>query len=176
MTVKTKILFDVDGVFNALPYPSTDLELQTGWSNESFVVNEIMGYMITTSSELVDRVNAIAALPNVEPMWLTTWCQDAPEQLAPKIGLNAQDWPVLGTKSDVLGRSFMWWKFDEVKKLAERWDGPIIWIDDDMSYYYNQFSGWHAKRRELVTTQLICPETFRGLTLNEWESVEALVV
>lgn len=142
------VYLDVDGVFNALPFSSTDLN-KTGWSEESWNREKINGYWITWSSELVDAINKLSRHENVEVKWLTTWCHDAPALIAPGLNLETgADWPVVGERSNVYDRppagfrrgadSYgYWWKATQIAKDVELTQpDKIVWVDDDLPIYF----------------------------------------
>lgn len=167
---KTKLFFDVDGVFNALPWKHTDLVGETGWQTWEKV--KVNGFTITYSPELVAAVNTIAARDDVEVHWLTTWCDKAASMIAPALGINGVDWPVIGTDADVDHKSLhRWWKFDLLRTELFEDESPVVWVDDDMlsaaAQVFNLYS-WSNERADLLQ---ICPDIELGITRAHIEEI-----
>jgi hypothetical protein len=125
--VPTNIYFDVDGVLNA--QSGRPPRHETGWEGE-WSTARISEIAVTWSHELVAAFNELVALPNVNPVWLTSWEDDATLDLCPAIGLNGTDWPVLRGAAD--DATFAWWKLDAIREDLElSHPDRAIWIDDE---------------------------------------------
>jgi hypothetical protein len=167
----TDIFIDVDGVINAFPRKAD--VASWGWRAE-VRRRRVNGYMITYSPELIERLNAIAARPDVRMHWLTTWCSDAAEKLAPAIGLDAEDWTVVG-EDTFFGPDFdghqvangVWWKFKVLRTLKDR-SPRTVWLDDHLKGARSALF-WALHEGILA----IAPNENTGLTLENIEAVEA---
>lgn len=131
--MRTRIYLDVDGVLNALSKTTPG-----AWSPESWNAKKIRGYVIRWSSELVHILNTINERDDVEFIWLTTWGSWAKDHISPGIGINGTQWRHLtdGVQdSSIHGFSRVWWKLIALQEDVEDFDGNILWIDDDFSFY-----------------------------------------
>lgn len=169
------IVFDVDGVFNAFPPMEhrrglSRYALEWGWDCGPVEV-EVNGFPITYSTALVERIHALVERPDVHPYWLTTWCDDAPTHLCPGIGLNGQEWPVLGVQ-DRLSREPGWWKLPAIRRHALGTDHRVVWIDDDLAAERTAqewVTGMNADGPRVLG---LAPETHNGLTLAHLDLIE----
>lgn len=131
---KVRILLDVDGVLNAVPFGN---KLDPCWSDWKTVV--CMGFPITFSETVGKRLQALIDTPEVEFLWLTTWCDDANKWIRPLFG-----WPTF----EVAGRlspnerENEWWKLTHARRLWEQDKIPFVWIDDDLGFRDDGASGW----------------------------------
>lgn len=170
------IVFDVDGVFNAYPpmqhrRNAPRFALDWGWECDPTEV-DVIGFPITYSTALVERIHLLVERPTVHPFWLTTWCEHAPQDLCPKIGLNGQEWPVLGVR-DRLSRLPGWWKFTAIRRHVEDTDHRVIWIDDDLAGERDAQEWVHKVNVENEGRLLgLAPETHNGLTLAHLDLIE----
>jgi hypothetical protein len=168
------IAFDVDGVFNAFPpvkHRSARLALNWGWPCEPTKV-DVIGFPITFSPLLVERVHALVERPDVDAYWLTTWCDQAPADLCPAIGLSGKDWPVLGVNHrDTLERG--WWKHAAIRDHLEATDRRVVWIDDDLADE-RAAQRWVSAVNAATPGRIlgIAPETHNGLTLDHLDLIE----
>lgn len=167
MTDEVDVYLDVDGVLNAV----TGSLPQWGWSAESHRCTRVNGFLISWSTELIDRLNALAVQPHVNFHWLTTWLRDAPEILADKIGLHGKDWPVIGETQYASISYPDWWKLSAAQTAATESGRRVVWIDDDLS---------HPPAREWAVTlgesiMLVQPDTRVGVTKDMMDMIEAWV-
>jgi hypothetical protein len=173
------LVFDVDGVFNAFP-PMAHRKglprytLNWGWDCEPVEV-DVIGFPITYSTTLIERVHALVERPDVDAYWLTTWCENAPTDLCPRIGLNGQEWPVLGVQ-DRLSRRPGWWKWPAIRRHVEGTSRRVIWIDDDLAAEKDA-QRWIERVNDETPGRLlgIAPETHNGLTLALLDFIERWV-
>ncbi|WP_199547823.1 HAD domain-containing protein [Streptomyces sp. N35] len=84
------------------------------------------------ANPLLARINPalgprLLALP-CEPVWATTWGEDANEEVAPRLGLP--DLPVLGWTEGGRPEGLLHWK----TRPIVAWAGgrPFVWIDDEI--------------------------------------------
>lgn len=180
MTVN--VYFDVDGVFNAMPSRTTQLE-GAGWSKDSWNREVINGYTINWSSELVDAVNKLARHENVEVKWLTTWCHEAPLFIAPGLNLETgADWPVVGERVNVYeyGPSYFvrtpgsygyWWKAPQIIKDVELTDPEkVVWVDDHLSLFFaDNVAPWARVMGDRLLT--VAPTDYLGITKDEMDLI-----
>lgn len=159
------VFLDVDGVVNAVHF-----QTPPGWEWPDEATVGANGFGIRYSPTLVARLNALAARPNVQMHWLTTWEHDARTELSPKIGLDGEHWPVIGTElhySNELGDG--WWKWHAIRDFVdENQPTRVIWIDDDLTYDRKAME-WLAAHHEVFW---VCPKTHRGLTPSEMAYIE----
>lgn len=156
------VALDVDGVVSPVVDPEDPLhhERQTGWSFtslEGVMLGSVVGDpVIQTLFDLgcagvVERGGSdgrdTAAASGIEVLWHTSWWREAPESLAPALGLSALSGGIekmFATEDEYLGKSHAtwssnWWKL----AVVERWlrEHPItpagehdllIWVDDEI--------------------------------------------
>lgn len=143
--MKKRVYIDVDGVLNALPSSGDVLTAaSTGWDDGSWQREHINGYWIMWNLELIDELNAIQST-GVEFRWLTTWCELAPQLLAPVFKLADSDkWTVTQNVSHYDTHQYRmiantWWKRHLLDKdLTEDPADRVAWLDDDHAYYQTQ--------------------------------------
>lgn len=165
------IYLDVDGVLNAV---CPDTPQTWGWGESECVT--VKGFPIRYSPKMVDRFNALAARDDVQVHWLTTWLRDAPEMLCRKIGLDGCGWPVLGAAEWAAPRKmsdYSWWKLPAARAHFLSNGNRAVWIDDDLTDFAAQ--EWAAPHVADGTLLLVTPLTHRGLTLAEFDAIEAWI-
>lgn len=172
LMAKTLIFLDVDGVINAL---STGAPRQnTGW--ETWKRIKVNGFWIRYSPDLLRELESLAALPDVEVVWLTSWCNAAPTKLSRAIGFDASTWRVIGKDLydiDPYGRGFDWWKFVALtKELVSDPDARFVWLDDDLRYERDATT-WASGCGKLGLW--ISPNPLHGLTVKHVEAVREFV-
>lgn len=140
--MKKRVYIDVDGVLNALPSSWHTLDEEVvGWSDSAWQRKLIYGYWFNWNTELIDALNDIQAA-GVEFRWLTTWCELAPEYVAPELKLaGSESWTVTqGVKHRDIRQYYeiggVWWKHHLLDKdLAEDPADRVAWLDDDHAFY-----------------------------------------
>ncbi len=164
------VYLDVDGVLNAL-----HSKPGWGWSEESMRAEVINGFLIRWSTELVGRLNDLAALPHVQFHWLTTWLDLAPQMIAPPLGLKgAEEWPVLGAEDHDAPRKmsdYSWWKLHAARRHAEETGHRVVWIDDDL--YDTSARQWATTLGDRI--MLVQPDYNHGVTKPMMEKIEEWV-
>lgn len=113
--VRPRLFLDVDGVVNIFP-PHT----KTDWPDVERT--RCMGFPITYSPMMGARLAAL----DCDIVWLTTWCDEANEWIAPLFGWDAL--PVIQRENEV-----GWWKLNALRELLPGTKRPFIWIDDDIN-------------------------------------------
>lgn len=164
------IYMDFDGVINALsgrgPKPNT------GWSNWDLA--KVAGFPILWSPTLIHFLLEIEARPGVTIKWLTTWCEDAPKELSPHIGIGA-NWPVLGTLYDTEHRGGLethWWKLEYLlRDVEETKPDKIVWLDDDI--VYDRWADVYTK--ETANLLAISPNSSHGLTVKHIKDINTFI-
>lgn len=161
--VSAHVYLDVDGVLNAVTTKS-----DPGWGWGESEVARVMGFQIRYSPAMVAAINEIAETASI--FWLTTWRDHAVRFLAPAIGLNGTEWPILDAP-EPLGAP--WWKLTAIRDHVERTQPEhAFWIDDDIRFD-QQAREWLDLRSVNVTP--ICPRTEVGLTCESLDALRAVV-
>lgn len=147
---------DIDGVINSWPKPPED----TTWGFKNV---EILGYSIWYAPELIEFIDQIHFSGGAEVRWLTTWEHRANDHFAPAVGLSNRFEVHENPYAWRFGDSGPgWWKADVVERFRqENPDTPIIWTDDDISYYQSFAGRALGPDAEAV---VICPLSNEGLT------------
>jgi hypothetical protein len=166
-----RMLIDVDGVLNAVcnqHYPED-------WGDWKSQIAD--GFPISYSPEMGRRLNALATTEGVEPIWLTTWGEQANEHIAPLFGWD--HWRVL-PKEGLLKMKFSgwadysdtgWWKFDRARDLYYRDVVPFVWVDDD----FGPFDAGAADWAESVGALTIRPNSYTGISEAQMDEIETFV-
>lgn len=157
-----RLYLDVDGVINAV----TALDPKWGWERRELV--RVMRYPIQFSPDFIDVLNAVAKTPWLGVYWLTTWCHDAPETLAPALGINGADWPVVGYEHWRAATGLPWWKHLAIVEHLEGFDGPVLWIDDDHGVDPATVA-WLSGQPQILA---MAPKTSSGVTRDEADIIE----
>lgn len=158
------IYLDVDGVINAIRN-GTPSQKRTGFKDFRRVT--VRNYQIQYAQELVDWLNTTAARPGVTIVWLTTWEEQAPQELAPALGIHGQSWEVLtGDQHAWQGRN--WWKLGAIRDhVGEHQPDLAIWIDDDIKLEREAIY-WAAETENVMA---ISPDPLDGLTHDDLDSI-----
>ena len=166
---KVRIYIDVDGVINACQRPGFP---DWGWESGEHV--RVNGSGITYSPAFVSLLNGIAARPGACVYWVTTWCYDAPQKLAPAIGLDGAEWPVVGYHHWTRAIGLPWWKHLAIVdhlEISDPFDGPVLWIDDDHGVDPHAVAWLRGQPR----VQTIVPKTLVGVTRDQGQAIETFV-
>lgn len=188
----TTLLLDIDGVINAVSegYPRTN----TGWTEweTAFVsfqdqdssVSALLrntepkrGFRITYSPQLLRKLEELAARPDVEIKWLTTWCDDAKTHLCPAVGLDGTGWDVLGREEydyDPWSTNY-WWKAISAQRWWEsedRDDQRFVWLDDDLRY---QRDAWEWVNTLSDKAMFISPNSRHGLSVKHMNAITEFI-
>lgn len=158
-----RLYLDVDGVLNAVTRRVPDW----GWERQQ--TEEVNGYPINWSPDLIDVLNRVSKTPGLGVYWLTTWCDDAPTMLAPVLGLDGAEWPVVGYEHWRDSRSGLpWWKHLAIVEHLAGFDGGVLWIDDDHGVD-SVCRAWLAGQPQVLA---MAPATSVGITRAEAELIE----
>lgn len=161
MCETARLYLDVDGVLNAVTRKAP------AWGWERHRTKRINGYPITWSPDLIDVLNDVAATPGLGVYWLTTWCHDAPKHLAPALGLNGADWPVVGHEHWRRVSGLPWWKHLAIVEHLDGFDGGVMWIDDDHGVDPGA-RAWLAGQPQVLA---MAPASDVGITRDEAEII-----
>lgn len=168
--MRTSLYWDVDGIFNVNAghtYIQAPADV-TGWSDwhHMTVPGAFPGYW---SRDAVEAVNSIARTSGVVNKWLTSWEEQAPQLLAPAIGLDAAGWDVLhGVENDDPMNGY-WWKLDALcEDLARHRPDRFIWFDDGIA---SDPATLHWLAGTEVPHLVIAPEIDQGLTRAHVDAV-----
>lgn len=153
-------LLDVDGVLNAVcAKPNRAI-----W--DDFQVARILGFNITYSPTVVQRISAWHNAGLVEVQWLTTWEDHANTDL--DIGFDVEEFAVAGYSREF--PNARWWKLPVAKRAWET-GRPIIWTDDDISWD-TEASEWVKSIYDTNRMLAISPKTETGLLPVHMATIE----
>jgi hypothetical protein len=162
---RARVYLDVDGVFNACSRRVPE------WGWETSERADVIGFPILFSPDFVALINRLAATPDVGFYWLTTWCDHAQKDLAPALGIDSADWPVVGYEHWRTSRGLPWWKHLAIVEHLEDFDGPVLWVDDD----HGVDPGCMAWLSGQPQVQTLAPESYVGVTRSEAEIIGRFV-
>lgn len=187
--MRTYVICDVDGVINVTTRGSTNWTQRWGWGPEHGAEkvligneNEIKPMNLRWSPELISRLNILSKRPGVDFIWLTTWEQLAPAHLQQVMGLDCEDWPVLGNEEYVLdsyssmehapGRE--WWKLTAIRnwyadQMVEDEDFRFVWLDDNLRRHGCLLWTASLPRNRVLT---INPVSMFGINPEQMETIE----
>lgn len=182
-------LLDVDGVLNAVAlYPSE--RVWPRWRQGVAHTDEgTHAWPITWSPDVIERLTGWLADGAVEIQWLTTWGDDANDELATLLGLPPL--PVAGSApwraaaggpaashAEVAGADAVdplsghWWKFDVVRRICRAEPRrPLVWTDDDLA----EEPAVVAWMRRHSTCVLIAPHPQLGLGPADLDAIGAFL-
>jgi hypothetical protein len=178
MSARTLGVFvDIDGVINALPDKGKGYETWEAdtWRTGSVYMEEFHEEVaLSWSTEVVERLLAIEAMPGTEMVWCTTWEHRAAEQFAPVVGLGA-DWRHVGPRRLMKDGRYDWWKANRVWEAREQYD-RVLWMDDDIASWTNILTmhGWDDSDWLWIADERTCgitPQSRRGLDLEDFENI-----
>lgn len=188
MPTHVTVAIDVDGVVSPLvdPLDPQRHERATGWSFRA-LPRQMMSRalvaepIIQTLCELTG--NAHGHRDRVTVRWHTSWHLDAPEVLAPALGIPGMTG---GSEqlfaSDAVWRATTdrWWKLEAVKHWLR--DHPVdddgshellVWIDDDIAYSISKGEIGEGLRRD-PRLVMISPNTHIGIEPGELALMRSL--
>lgn len=157
---RVRILLDVDGVLNAM---KTKGQHWNDWRSAT-----IGKFQIDWSETVAMAIRDLADTPGVEVMWLTTWEDDANEEISPRLGLPT--FPVAGTMPSDNRQG--WWKLDHARALWKSDGIPFAWLDDDLNF--------DSEARRFVgglgdDALAVMPKEDDGLTVDDLLAIRAFV-
>lgn len=173
MTNRPLVLLDVDGVINALSHKHYG-----SWDDYVTTTAHAQGrdWPITYSPTVVAWLDSLDE--HAEVQWLTTWEDWAPSSLAPSVGLpSGCMWPVFGRQAEArytgkFGDSAnFWWKYELVKLEHADTDRRIVWLDDDLNYYYDARDWANARPNTLA----VGTDANSGITQENMDAVDAFL-
>lgn len=156
---------DIDGVINSYPAPKAHMVKKYG----EYRHEEILGYPIWYSPDVVSFINQVNALEMVEVVWLTTWVQRALTDFAPVVGLDP--FPCITSRE---GSDFPflqdWWKWNRVKDFLQfnEANRPVVWTDDDLSRPIK--ANFRARFPETPAC-LVTPQSCPGLRTEDLDRI-----
>lgn len=162
MSVKTKILLDVDGVLNALlPVDAIPPQTWLDWK-----ISRVEGFRMCTSKAMA---RSIAALGEVH--WLTTWNEDnlANTIISPLVGIGP--FPVAARPSDRLVFGDEMWKPRTAEAFSKQHE-RVVWIDDDARHLWAEWKGGAAFPSNML---VVGPNPDTGLTPDEIEQIKGWI-
>lgn len=150
---RARLYLDVDGcinLFGASPWPSGEIHSgiatlvhdgfgqvidEDGWargSNPSYAIN--------WAPEMIAELNAL----DVDLVWLTTWCHNATDLIAPMVGLTLES-RVLEPITGRVSFPSIFWKVVALAADLKDFDGKHIWIEDEPTPEDYQYEGLRIK-------------------------------
>lgn len=122
------LYLDVDGVLNAL---GGQKHWRHGWKPgwDDFKRHKIDGYELYLSQKMGAAILQLVLEGNIEVKWCTTWAENAPRLIAPKLGFPT-DWPVI-TPNKLVMSALSGYKWEAVRRDVIKHRRPTIWIDDE---------------------------------------------
>jgi hypothetical protein len=155
-TLKPKWMLDVDGVINSFHHQQQFKKVM--------VPADGYEWPIRYNPVLIERIVAIS--DRVDIVWNTTWCEYAPLELAPRLGLPDFPYsPDCDDEKELHSAGLGWWKHNRV--LAAVAEGlKVVWTDDDIP---NELI---VNNEDILT---IRPNPLTGLTLREMDTIERFV-
>jgi hypothetical protein len=177
--VKPVWLLDIDGVLNALTMSQS--RLNAAWDEGEWIHTEATSgtatWGISTARPVVDFLTKVHDSGLVDIRWHSTWSKAA-ENVAQAVGLptfDVHDAPEHKERhwhtNDAPGS---WWKFPGAWRVVHREKRPLIWTDDDLSYYMTS----EQKHRLSVANQpmlLLTPDTYTGLCQTHLDKIQMFV-
>lgn len=187
MTDRIALVMDVDGVVSPV-------HGNTPWGDD-VIAGSVFG-PVTVSVELCTRLDALAQLPGVQPVWLTDWSAEMRSFMEPFPGAG---WPAVADPEEgrVLAEEragsawdlMPWWKWWALDAWLDNQPDvtSLVWCDDDLrriGEHDDLDDPWcqpdttriefcRARLRERgVSALLISPDTRRGLSPQELAQVE----
>ncbi len=154
------LVLDVDGVINAydgLPDSKT--------MRYEFETQPLSGTVIWHQAN-IDRINELVDAGRVEPVWCTTWREEA-NLLGARLGLHGLPWRVLDAEGPY--RTWdptVWWKSIAVAEATKGRD--FVWVDDDLGY---DVAKWHLDRTDRGRFYPVSPFSRFGIDEFGMESI-----
>lgn len=122
------LVMDVDGVISPV-HPDGDV-----WGDE-VTAGHLFG-PVRVSPTLCRRLDALALLPNVVPMWLTSWSAESRLRMDPFPG---RSWAVLAEQGESRGSvldedRLGWWKWNALREWLHQHPEvrSLVWCDDHL--------------------------------------------
>jgi hypothetical protein len=185
------LVMDADGVVSPI-------HGSTAWGDD-VEAGQLFG-PLWVSPSVCRRLDQLASLPHVLPVWLTSWPPDFRQAMSPFPG---QDWPDAGLRTHNPDAAGGWWKWNVLWDWLSHHDriDRLAWCDDHLTPTHlahvsrrgdlarrsaarlpdndDECFGPVAIRSDLelcgITPLLIAPETTTGLTPAHLETLERFV-
>lgn len=176
---------DIDPTTYFAPDHTDTVTIQQLWSSSEST------YAIRWNSELIERINALVDSGKAQFTWLTTWREQAPRLLAPRLGLNP-DWESMHWQDRLSDYSQM----GKAEALADWIEAggtdPFVWIDDVATERFAtatlpttekarkkdyRYSGQfvHPLLRHANPSLVLQTSTLFGISREQWNAVETFV-
>lgn len=157
------LALDVDGPYN--PYGgSNSIREKAGYRKYHLSPTGWDGYRslrVWLKASHGEETLKLAAEAELDPVWATTWEDDANSMIGPKIGL-----PVLPV---IKFRGSREWKFPDVLEYAA--GRPLAWFDDDFRLFDEARENFLKARGDLPTLLHTVSPRF-GLVPEDFEAVK----
>jgi len=122
-------LLDVDGVVNAIAGKGDP----NVWPRATWRQSVVEDVQVLWSEVVADYLRSVHQRGLAEIRWHTTWQLNAPEQLAPAVGLP--EWPIAESPEwlRLSGDGRRWWKTPAADRVVHAEGRRLIWTDDDIA-------------------------------------------
>jgi hypothetical protein len=148
---------------------------------------------ITWAPAVVERLRGWHEHGLVEIQWLTTWGDDANDELRQLLGLprfavagTYTEFDLEGATADIEADahaavalsapdplSGYWWKYDVVRRVLDEHPGrPVIWADDELHHEFGPFRRWAQEHPDLLP---VGPDPLRGLVLDDLDRIQTFI-
>lgn len=162
-------LLDIDGVLNAVDYPTSTLRFKT-WPQDTWLNARIMKFPMSVATAVRDFIRSSHESGLVDIRWHTTSWQDDVERITE--WLDLPDFPV-HRATNQHGWDRTWWKLPSALSVVHLEHRPLIWTDDDLNY---ELPPRQKKRLQEDGALLICPKTEVGLSPAELRRINKFLV
>lgn len=172
--LKAVWLLDIDGVVNAVQ--PTPAQRELAWPGADWVDGRADNhggdqFRITAAVPLLEYIRRVHAEQLVDIRWLTTWGSGA-KHLCKLLDLPM--FPVqLEPPPSWQDHRLIWWKLPEARKVFYSERRPLIWTDDDISWYVPRGSRRSLRKDGVL---LLSPDEHLGLTHEDVAAIDRYIM
>lgn len=161
-------LLDIDGVLNAVDYPTSTLRFKT-WPQDAWLNARITKFPFSVAAAVRDFICKAHESGLVEIRWHTTWQEDAQKVAS---WLELPTFPVHHAP-EAQGWDNAWWKLPSALRVLYLEKRPLLWTDDDINY---ELTVRQKKKFQEDGALLICPKTEVGLAPAELRRINKFLL